>query len=203
MPPEKWDLLLQIGDYYGADSRLDHHYLSVAWASSVVRYIPKALKKVLVIGADYDEVKSLEMLGYDATGFGIQDNEYDDIKYVKGDMHNIPFEKREFDAVISRGAFEHGHAPWLQALEIRRVLKNGGRLHLDVPKWDDPTLGMYRTDYHHPMVLHPVQLKRIFHFLGFELVEEEEDIRFWWEKKPVEGIKAGRIRKVIERYEEL
>lgn len=206
----KWDLLLQLGDYYGEDVRsryLDHHYLSMAWAENVTKHIPPELKNVLVIGAEYDEVKSLWYFGYDAVGLGIQENPYEDIEYTKGDMHNLPFPPNSFDAVVSRGTFEHGHAPWLQALEIRRVLRPYGRVYLEVPKWDDPNLGVYRTDYHHPMVPHPVHLRKIFIHLGFKPVAEDqgpEDIKFWWEKRPVEEMAAEeRVKNVIKRYETL
>lgn len=204
VPSVKWDLLLQLGDYYGEglQSRLDHHYLSVAWAQNAMKHLGG--KEVLVIGAEYDEVKSLWYFGYDAVGLGIQENPYPDLEYVQGDMHNLPFPPSNFDAVVSRGTFEHGHAPWLQALEIRRVLRPYGRVYLEVPKWDDPSLGVYRTDYHHPMVLHPVHLRKIFIHLGFKPIAEEEEIRFWWEKRAVEEMATeDRIKDVIRRYENL
>ena len=203
IPPEKWDLLLQIGDYYREDirSQLDHHYLSVPWAQNTMKYMFPP-DNVLVIGAEYDEIKSIQKLGYTVTGFGIQENPYEDIKYVQGDMHNLPFPPKNFDAVVSRGTFEHGHAPWLQTLEIRRVLRALGRVYLEVPKWDDPELGVHRTDYHHTMVLHPIHLRRIFIHLGFRPLAEEEEIRFWWEKRPVREMESEeRIKNVIRKYE--
>jgi len=170
-----------------------------------MKYIPNPeFRKVLVIGAEYDEVKSLELLNYEPIGFGIQENPYPDIKYVQGDMHDLNFPSSSFDAVVSRGTFEHGHAPWLQALEIRRVLRDLGRVYIEVPKWDDPVLGVYRTDYHHTMVLHPVHLRRIFINLGFKPIAEEGEVKFWWEKRPVDEMSADeRIKNVIRRYERL
>lgn len=210
IPPEKWDLLLQLGDYYGEGivSKLDHHYLSVPWATAIVMQlvpVPRhEFNSILVIGADYDEVKSIQTLGYTVRGFGIQENTYPDIDYDRGDMHNLPYKGKTFDAVVSRGTFEHGYAPWLQALEIRRVLRDYGRVFLEVPKWDSQELGVYRTDYHHPMVLHPIHLRKIFIHLGFKPVAEEEEIRFWWEKRPIEEMTVEeRIKNAIKRYEAL
>lgn len=204
VPPEKWDLLLQLGDYYGISSRLDHHYLSIAWANEVMQLIPKEYKSLLVIGADYDEVKTFQTLGYTVRGFGIQENTYPDIEYDRGDMHNLPYKAGSFDAVVSRGTFEHGHAPWLQALEIRRVLRDFGRVYLEVPKWDSPELGVARTDFHHPMVLHPIHLKTIFAKLGFVRLREIGDICYWWEKLPVALMPVEpRFKDVIKKYEGL
>ncbi len=52
---------------------------------------------------------------------------------VVGDIHQMPFDDNSFDCVVCTGTLEHVADPWKAIREIRRVLKPGGIVHVDVP----------------------------------------------------------------------
>jgi SAM-dependent methyltransferase len=44
---------------------------------------------------------------------------------------NLPFRDGSFDFVVTESVFEHVRDPWHYAAELHRVLKPGGRIHVD------------------------------------------------------------------------
>jgi SAM-dependent methyltransferase len=52
---------------------------------------------------------------------------------IVGDIHQLPIKDNEFDGVFCTGTLEHVKDPWQAVREIRRVLKPGGIVHIDVP----------------------------------------------------------------------
>ena len=52
---------------------------------------------------------------------------------VFGSALELPFLDGSFDVVISQEVFEHLPDPWAALAEVRRTLKPGGRLYLQVP----------------------------------------------------------------------
>ncbi|MGD9276217.1 MAG: class I SAM-dependent methyltransferase [Candidatus Pacearchaeota archaeon] len=56
------------------------------------------------------------------------------INFIEGDIRKMPFEKSEFDIVISAGIVEHVPETKLAIAEISRVLKNKGYLIIHVPQ---------------------------------------------------------------------
>jgi SAM-dependent methyltransferase len=52
---------------------------------------------------------------------------------IVGDIHRMPLETNSFDCVICTGTLEHVQDPWRAVGEIRRVLRPGGIVHIDVP----------------------------------------------------------------------
>ena len=52
---------------------------------------------------------------------------------VLADAHRLPFGDTTFDIVYSVAVLEHVQRPWLVADEIRRVLKPGGHVVLELP----------------------------------------------------------------------
>jgi len=55
------------------------------------------------------------------------------------DMHHMSFEDSTFDAVFASHSFEHAHDPAKVAAEMRRVLKPGGLVAIEVPIGYTPT----------------------------------------------------------------
>jgi SAM-dependent methyltransferase len=52
---------------------------------------------------------------------------------VIADAHDLPFQDRTFDLVVSSDSLEHFHTPLKALREVRRVLKPGGTLVIWVP----------------------------------------------------------------------
>ncbi len=52
---------------------------------------------------------------------------------IVGDIHALPIADDEYDCVICTGTLEHVRDPWQAVRELRRVLKLGGIVHIDVP----------------------------------------------------------------------
>ena len=52
---------------------------------------------------------------------------------IVGVSHDIPFEKDEFDIVISSSCFEHDDMFWISFQEMCRVLKPGGYMYIQAP----------------------------------------------------------------------
>ena len=60
-------------------------------------------------------------------GFDIQPGPNVD---VVGDIHNLPFEDEKFDNILCTEVLEHLHSPQIAISEIKRVLKNNGKIIL-------------------------------------------------------------------------
>ena len=50
------------------------------------------------------------------------------ITLVQGDVHNLPFKSEKFDYVLCTEAFHHYHSQKQAVSEMKRVLKNNGRM---------------------------------------------------------------------------
>jgi ubiquinone/menaquinone biosynthesis C-methylase UbiE len=92
-------------------------------------------------GAGYTLKKASEDLG--CTGVGIDPAPGDhgvgrysdghDVKILKGDAENIPFENDSFDLVFSSHVLEHVNDELASLKEMKRVLKNDGVLIIGMP----------------------------------------------------------------------
>jgi len=49
---------------------------------------------------------------------------------VVGDAHKLPFENEKFDNILCTEVLEHLHSPYIAISEMKRVLKQGGKLIL-------------------------------------------------------------------------
>jgi len=79
-------------------------------------------------------------LGYDVTGIDISDTGIDRAKkrcsgtFIQGDVSNgLPFDNESFDVVFWGDNVEHLLAPVAVLLEIKRILRPGGRLLVSCP----------------------------------------------------------------------
>ena len=152
---------------------------------------PEKYPRILDLGAGCGaETKVLMENGYQVVGitFGADNIRYAEEKFgihlLEMDMHNLLFPKSYFDGVFSVQSFEHAFAPWLVIIELRRVLRDGGRVFLDLPDPDDEE--MLRTIWH-TSVLYPNQVKALFWKAGFDEVgdvSKRHRLGFFFEKIP-------------------
>jgi len=152
---------------------------------------PEEYPRILDIGAGCGaETWVLMNAGYDVVGITFGE---DNIKYAKErygieliemDMHNLLFPDSSFDGAFLIQTFEHTFAPWLFIIEMRRVLRNYGKVFLDVPDPDDEE--MLYTIWH-TSVLYPNQIKALFWKAGFKEVvdlSKKHRLAFLFEKLP-------------------
>jgi SAM-dependent methyltransferase len=52
---------------------------------------------------------------------------------IVGDIHQLPIADDSFDCAFCTGTLEHVRDPWKAVQELRRILKPGGLVHIDVP----------------------------------------------------------------------
>lgn len=78
------------------------------------------------------EVYCLDPLLPDYIKIGFPIHYYDRAKFICGSSENIPMKDSFFDAVISVNAIDHVDNLYKTALEIKRVLKPGGKLRMHV-----------------------------------------------------------------------
>lgn len=152
---------------------------------------PQQFRKVLDIGAGYGlETLLLMQEGYDVEGItlGLENLMWASEKYGVAlhemDMHNLQFSDRSFDAIFCVQTFEHAFSAWLLVIEMRRVLRDGGRVFIEVPDPDNDTF-LYGIE--HTSILYPRQIIALFRKAGFKLVadlSEEAKYTLIFEKLP-------------------
>jgi SAM-dependent methyltransferase len=138
---------------------------------------------------------------------------------IVGVSHDIPFEKDEFDIVISSSCFEHDDMFWMSFQEMCRVLKPGGYMYIQAPSngpyhgWPGDNWRFYIDSWK--------ALEKWGKKLGFdiELVEHyiddttphhpNEGFRLWndsigiYRKKPIELNKVALISTFCDTQEKL
>ncbi|ACV24341.1 class I SAM-dependent methyltransferase [Methanocaldococcus fervens] len=89
--------------------------------------------------------------------------EHKDYPYVKADVtRGLPFNDKEFDAVIIAEVLEHLFEDFIALKEIRRVLKDDGILIVTVPFYSDG------AEYH--VRIHSDKtIKRLLKYCGFQI----------------------------------
>lgn len=113
------------------------------WYHLITKYIPDINeKRILDVGCDVGYLlKELSKICKSAVGVDFRHLEIDPAsgyRFVQADCHNLPFEDRSFDLVISIGTLEHVSDYELAITEMKRVLSPGGYLLLfmgPTPLW--------------------------------------------------------------------
>ena len=174
---EKWNNLLKIpnkieSDGVGTDTTDPEGMRQIVELFKKVAP-PETHKQILDIGAgDGTETNLLEEVGYEVIGitYGRENIRYALKKYeimlVEMDMHDLKFPDEHFDGIFTVQSFEHAFAPWLVIIEMRRVLRDGGIVLIDVPDANDQA--MLDTIWH-TNVLFPNQIHTLFKKAGFKL----------------------------------
>lgn len=139
-----------------------------------IKYLsPREYPNILDLGAGAGiDMNLLSQKGYFVTGVGFGEKNCNYAKEKFGitiyqmDMHDLSFPDNTFDGVLSIQTFEHSLSPLIVASEISRVLRVGGRVFIDTPDPDDEAM----WSSHHPSLLYPKQLERIFRIVGLETI---------------------------------
>lgn len=120
-------------------------------------------------------------IGFDSRGVDIDlsvvKKEFQQDRFFRGEMHDLPFKRGVFDVCFSNGVFEHSIAPFVAACEMNRVLKTGGHAILVVPTERNTRL-IYM--HQHISIFNEDGYKNLFMKSGFVLVRNEV---FWGENK--------------------
>lgn len=132
--------------------------------------------KILVIGAgDGGEVKVLKEQGFDVIGTTLHwsdkkfaKNFYDVELYIE-DFHDMSFTRGTFDGIYSHHSLEHTISPLIALFEIKRVLKNSGRIYITVPESGTGN----ETGIQHYSVLTETLWRHLLDIIGFK------DIKVW------------------------
>jgi len=89
---------------------------------------------------------------------------------------SLPFNESAFDAVYCYETFEHLTNPYRLFVEVRRVLKPGGRLFFTVPAQESTMgYGPSRHAFVYPGLLEKKNLERFFMQMHFSIEHFEED----------------------------
>ena len=71
-------------------------------------------------------------------------SKYPGLELIEGDAENLPFANESFDGVLLSGLVHHFPDPRRLAVEVRRVLKPGGRFVAFDPNRMNPFMWLYR-----------------------------------------------------------
>ncbi|MDD3474286.1 MAG: class I SAM-dependent methyltransferase [Candidatus Dojkabacteria bacterium] len=135
----------------------------------------KEYNKILIIGAgDGAEVFSFKIRGYDTIGitWHNSDKKYAEINYkinlLIEDMHNMKsIQSESFDGIYSYHVLEHSIAPLIALYEMRRVLKDKGKILCVVPLVGTDN----ETGLQHYSVLRNEHWKHLLNLIGFDNIE--------------------------------
>jgi SAM-dependent methyltransferase len=110
-----------------------HHSAYVNAEKFYHKYCEKNIKnkKILDVGS-YDVNGTMKPIFEKGQYVGLDMEAGPNVDIV-GVSHDIPFEKDEFDIVISSSCFEHDDMFWISFHEMCRVLKPGGYMYVQAP----------------------------------------------------------------------
>ncbi|MDB5255059.1 MAG: Methyltransferase type 11 [Candidatus Nomurabacteria bacterium] len=116
------------------------------------------------------ELYCLDPLLADYIKIGFPLHYYNNVKFISGTSENIPTEDNFFDAIISVNAIDHVNDLAATGLELKRVLKSGGKMRMHI-------------HYHKKVVTEPIEMndevvKKVFSWCeGFKKISESKDKR--------------------------
>jgi SAM-dependent methyltransferase len=113
--------------------------------------------------------------GLDAEGTILGDG--DEYQYYKGELSSIHFPTGHFDVVCYHDVLEHVQDPIAELKEARRILKIGGRLIVDFPRFWAPEGQHHWRPIEHLWMLTPEQLANTLKEAGFDISEVQNPIQ--------------------------
>ena len=137
---------------------------------------------LLNVGGSLREAKIFTELGYNCTTLGMVPSLKDqfdeaELKVILNDVCEMnDIDNESFDGVVSIQCLEHVFYSWKAVLEIYRVLKNDGRIVINVPVWfkdqEDVDIPLHDVGtLQHCSVVQPYQLRFLIRQCGFEVSE--------------------------------
>ena len=95
--------------------------------------------------------------------------EFYSLVHILGDIQFIAnyFPKESMDGIILNHSFEHVYSPYIFWCEVFCLLREGGRLFINLPEYTGQFAG---PNYNHPSVLDPDILKKIVTDIGFNIL---------------------------------
>lgn len=143
----------------------------------------------------------LNLTGFDYDGKAINEAQGlmygNDIKFVKGDLHKMPFKDKSFDKIVMSEVLEHVENDEKVLQEVYRILKQDGVLTISVPSTNYPFLwdptnwmlqhffrihikkGFFSGIWNNHLRLYSIQaFKNKFSRVGFK-IEIAEELTFW------------------------
>lgn len=131
--------------------------------------------KILIIGAgDGAEVISFMCEGYDVIGTTLHHSD----KYFAKDSYNIDLliedmhdmtslKSNSFDGIFSSHSLEHSISPLIAIYEMRRVLRDNGKIMCSLPAIGSEL----ETGLQHYSVLRNEHWKHLFNLIGFDNID--------------------------------
>lgn len=146
----------------------------------MLRFIPEKNIRILDVGAGGGgEIINMRNAGYtDVTGitFGLGNVKVAKEQYGLDlyfmDMHFTNFQNNVWDAIVGFHIFEHTPSPLLLGLEFLRILKDGGKLLLEMPAGEEHF--PYDANVHHMNMMTPWIAQRMIRKCGFTNIVVEE-----------------------------
>jgi SAM-dependent methyltransferase len=114
--------------------------------------------------------------GLQAEGTVLEHNESEELKFYQGELSSIGFPTGSFDVVCYHDVLEHVQDPIAELKEARRILKIGGRLIVDFPRFYAPEGQHHWRPIQHLWMLTPDQLVKTIQDAGFTVSETTNPI---------------------------
>ena len=155
------------------------------------KYVSKKGGKFLDIGCGFgDYLQAFQNIGYEVKGYDLSPETMKlpfDISIGNLEKDKLPYQENEFDVIFSKSVIEHLFVPENYLIEIKRVLKPGGRFFCLCPDWNSQKDNFYNDPTHvHPYNLS--SLNQLFQMYNFKIIEVTGfyQLPFVW-KYPVLG----------------
>ena len=171
MDENKWDGLVERltagnhTEFVGNISDCNHAHL--AYNLFLKHDLDKAEIELLDLGCGPNATLQ-EMVSCQWYGFDIDPPKREVENYFEGDAHELPFADKSFDVVFCSHILEHTVSPIIVLDEIKRVLRDDGKVVIGVPHYP----GFLGDD--HNYILTPGGWKHLFHRSGFKVLDAEE-----------------------------
>ncbi len=160
-------------------------------ASKVVKFAGKNSGKVLDVGCgtgdrlDAFRRKGFEVYGVEPSQSAKHAREFLKLNVIEGDLFSADFQDNFFDVVTLYHVLEHTHNPMKVCEEIRRILKEGGFLVIQVPNKDCFQFKLFKErwaafDVPRDLYYFGIQpLRSLLQRVGFEIVKIDHFMNRW------------------------